>query len=92
MKYVVIEIERNQKVLRLLNKGTNRLDHLNISSKLFGDHNGVGFKGESSGTKTVFIKSVLLADSVDASNYKLVINLLQQKVSLLYNSLLQQVS
>ena len=43
------------------------------SGKSFGDHSGVGFKGESSGTKAMFIKSGLLVDPVDALYHKLVI-------------------
>ena len=35
---------------------------LNIS-----DHNGVGYKGESSGSRTIFIKSGLLDDSLNIS-------------------------
>ena len=49
------------------------MDHLITSGKLFGDHSGVGFKGEFSATKSVFIKFRLLVDSIDASNYKPVI-------------------
>ena len=67
LKSVTIELERTQKTLRLLNNETNRLDHLITSGKSFGDHSGVGFKGESSGTKIMFIKSSLLAYSIDAS-------------------------
>ena len=71
LKSVEIELERTQQAFCLLKNKMNRLDHLITSGKLFGDHIGVGFKGESSGTKIVFIKSWVLANSVDAS--KLVI-------------------
>ena len=73
LKCVATELERAQKALRLLNNGMNRLDHMITSRKSFGDHNGVGFKGEFSSTKTVFIKFGLLVNFVDAENYKPVI-------------------
>ena len=41
-------------MLRLLNSGTNKLDHLITNSKSFSDYSGVGYKGKSSGSKTVF--------------------------------------
>ena len=43
------------------------------TSKSFGDHSGVGYKGESSGTRTVFIKFGILVDTTDVSNNKPVI-------------------
>ena len=33
--------------------------------KSFGDHSGIGYKGESSGSKTVFVKFGLLNDSLN---------------------------
>ena len=35
--------------------------------KLFGDHCGIGYKGETSGSKTIFVKSGLLDDSINIS-------------------------
>ena len=35
------------------------------TSKSFGDHSGVGYKGESFGSKIVFVKSGLLNDSLN---------------------------
>ena len=35
--------------------------------KTFGDHSDIGFRGENSISKTVFIKSRLLTDLVDPS-------------------------
>ena len=67
LKFVAIELERTQKTLRLLNNGTSKLDHLITTCKSFTDHSGVGYKGESSGTKTVFVKSNLLDDSINVS-------------------------
>ena len=67
LKSVAIELERTQKILRLLITDTSKLDHLITSGKSFGDHSGVGSKGESFGTKTVFVKSGLLDDSVNVS-------------------------
>ena len=52
-------------MLRLLNNEISKLDNLITTSKSFGDHSGVGNKGESSGTKTVFVKSILLTDTID---------------------------
>ena len=60
-------------MLRVLNNGTSRLDHLITTSKSFGDHNDIGYKGESSSTKTMFVKSGLLVDTVDVSNNKPVV-------------------
>ena len=41
--------------------------------KSSGDHNDVGFKGESSGTKIVFIKFGLLTESINTLNHKSVV-------------------
>ena len=49
----------------LLNNSLNKLDHLITTSKTFGDHNGVRYKGESSSSKTIFVKSGLLDDSIN---------------------------
>ena len=59
-----------KKTLRLLNKGTSKLNHLITTGKSFSDHSGVGYKGESSGSKTVFVKSSLLDDFVNISYNK----------------------
>ena len=67
LKSVAIEFERTQKMVRLLNNDTSKLDHLITTSKSFDDHNGVGYKGESFGTKTIFVKSSLLDDSFNVS-------------------------
>ena len=37
------------------------------SNKSFSDHNGIGYKGESSGFKAIFINSGLLDDSLNDS-------------------------
>ena len=73
LKFVATELERTQKMPRLLNNGTSKLDHLVTTDKSFGDHSGVGYKGESSSAKTGFVKSSLLADSVDVSYNKTVV-------------------
>ena len=52
------------------------LDHLITIGKSFCDHSGVGYIGESSGTKIIFIKSGLLIDSVNSSNHNFVIKLI----------------
>ena len=51
LKSVTTKLEKTQKMLRLLNNGTSKLDHLIIIGKSFGDHSGVGYKGKFSGTK-----------------------------------------
>ena len=61
------KLEKTQKLLRLLNNGSSKLDHLITTSKSFGDHGGIGYKGESSGSKTIFVKSGLLNDSLNVS-------------------------
>ena len=50
--------------MRLLNNSTSKLDHLITTGKSFSDHSGVGYKGESSGSKIVFVKYGLIDDSV----------------------------
>ena len=67
LKTVSSELERTQKSLRLLNNGSSKLDHLIITGKSFGDHSGNGYKGEASGSKTIFINSGLLDDSLNVS-------------------------
>ena len=37
------------------------------TSRSFSDHSGIGYKGESSGSKTIFINSGLLGDSLNVS-------------------------
>ena len=54
----------------MLNNGTSKLDHLITIGKSFDDHSGVGYKDESSGIKTAFVKSRLLDDSVNGSYNK----------------------
>ena len=73
LKSVATKLERTKKTICLLNNGTNSLDHLITFGKSFGDHRGVGFKDESSGTKTVFIKFGLLAYPIEASYHKPII-------------------
>ena len=55
LKSVAIDLERTQKTLRLLNNRTSKLGHMIITGKSFGDHSGVGYRDESSSTKTVSI-------------------------------------
>ena len=60
LKYVATELKRTQKMLRLLHNGISILDHMITTSKSFDDHSGVGYRGESSGTKIVFLNPVFL--------------------------------
>ena len=83
LKPITIELERTQKKLRLLNNDTSKLDHLITTGELFGDHSGVDHKGESSGVKTMFIKSGFLADCVDVSYNKPIVQSVATEASLL---------
>ena len=65
LKSVIIELERTQKSLRLLNNGSRKLDHLITTGKSFGALGGIRYKGESSSSKTFFINSGLLDDSIN---------------------------
>ena len=58
---------RELKTLRLLNNSTSKLDHLITTGKSFDDYNGIGYKVESSSSKTFFVKSGLLDDSINVS-------------------------
>ena len=49
------------------------------TGKSFGDHSGVGYKDESFGTKTLFVKSSLLVDFVDVSYNKSVVKSIATK-------------
>ena len=71
LKTVTLELKRTQKLLRLLNNGSSKLDHFITNGKSFGDHSGIGYKGETSGSKTIFINSGLLYDSLNISVKKL---------------------
>ena len=70
---IAIELESTKKTLCLLHNRTSNLDHLITSGKSFGDHSGIGFKGDSSSVKTMFIKFRLLIESVGTLNHKSVI-------------------
>ena len=67
LKSIAIELERTQKMVMLLNNGTSKLDHLITTGKSFDDHSGVGYKYESFGILTIFVKSSLLDDSFNVS-------------------------
>ena len=79
LKLVTTELERTQKSLRLLNNSSNKLDHLITTSKSFGDHNGLVYKGESFGSKTIFINSGLFHDSINVSMKKHVVKSIATK-------------
>ena len=46
-------------------KHGTRLGHMITSGKTFDYHSGIGFQGETSGYKTVFMKSGLLTDLIN---------------------------
>ena len=44
LKFVATKLEKTQKMLRLLNNGTSKLDQLITTGKSFGDHSGVIYR------------------------------------------------
>ena len=44
-----------KKTVRMLNLGSSKLDQILTVGKAAGDHEGLGYKGKSSGMKTVFV-------------------------------------
>ena len=81
LKFVTIELERTQKSLRLLNNGSKKLDHLITTGKSFGEHGGIRYKGEYSCSKTAFINSSLLDDSINVSVKKTCYEIYYNKVA-----------
>ena len=79
LKSITIKLERTQKSLRLLNNGSSKLDHLIITGKSLGDHGGIGYKGESSSSKTVFINFGLLDDSINVTVKKPIVKSIATK-------------
>ncbi|PON99959.1 hypothetical protein TorRG33x02_043770, partial [Trema orientale] len=57
LKEVSVELERTQKSLKMLNSGTDKLNHILSVGKSSSDHKGLRFEGEHSNSKTVFVKS-----------------------------------
>ena len=49
------------------------------TGKSFGDHGGLGYKGESSSSKTIFVKSSFLANSINVSMKKPVVKSIATK-------------
>ena len=52
------------------------------TGKSFGDHSGIGYKGKSSGSKTIFINFGLLDDSLNVSVIKPVVKYVATKQSI----------
>ena len=44
-----------KKTVKMLNSGSSKLDQILTVGKVAGDHMGLGYKGESSSTKTIFV-------------------------------------
>ena len=61
------------------------MDHLITTSKSFGDHSDIGYKGETSGSKTIFINSGLLDDSLNVSVKKSAVKSVATKQSIAIN-------
>ena len=70
LKSVTTKLERTQKSLRFLNNSLSKLNHLITTGKSFGDHGDIGYKSESSSSRTIFVKSSLLDDSINVSGKK----------------------
>ena len=51
------ELERLKKTVKMLNSGTTKLDHILTIGKSSGDYAGLGYGGQSSGTKNMFVKA-----------------------------------
>ena len=49
------ELEHMKKTVKMLNSGSSKLDQILTVGKVAGDHMGLGYKGESSSTKTIFV-------------------------------------
>ena len=79
LKTVTSELERTQKSLRLLNNRSSKLDHLITTGKSFGDQSGIGYKGETSGSKIAFINSRLLDDALNVSVKKPIVRSIATK-------------
>ena len=55
------------------------MDHLITTCKSFGHHSGISYKGKSSGTKLVFVKSGLLTNTIDVSYNKPIVKSVAKK-------------
>ena len=86
---VATELKRTQKTLRLLNNGTSKLDHLITTGNSFDDHSGIGYKGESSSSKYIFVKSNLLDDSINVSIKKPIVKYVATKNKYAISNMLQ---
>ena len=50
------ELEYMKKSIKMLNTGTDKLDHILTIGKPSGEHHGLGFTGKNLSSKTVFVK------------------------------------
>ena len=57
IKELSFELERTQKNLKMLNLDSTQLDQILFKGKYIGNQQGLGFKGECSNSKTIFVKS-----------------------------------
>ncbi|GMN44882.1 hypothetical protein TIFTF001_014081 [Ficus carica] len=57
-----LHLENTQKSLRMLNSDTAKLDHIRSIGKSSRDHHGLGYTGESSSSKTVFVRGTVRYD------------------------------
>ncbi|GMN44885.1 hypothetical protein TIFTF001_014087 [Ficus carica] len=58
-----LELENTQKSLKMLNSGMAKLDHILSIGKSSGDHHGLGYMGESSSSKTMFVKGTSIPET-----------------------------
>ena len=50
------ELVHTQKTLKMMSPGTSKLEHILSMGKASGDHHGLGYTGECSTSKTIFVK------------------------------------
>jgi len=68
------ELEHTQKSLKMMNSGTSKLDHILSIGKASGDRHGLGYIGESSTSKTVFVKKMPAPKPPTSSSKKVTIS------------------
>ncbi|EXB26569.1 hypothetical protein L484_012563 [Morus notabilis] len=68
------ELEHTQKSLKMMNFDTTKLDHILSIGKASGDRYGLGYIGESSMSKTVFVKKMSAPKPPTSSTKKVTIS------------------
>ncbi|XP_024030940.1 uncharacterized protein LOC112094406 [Morus notabilis] len=73
------ELEHTQKSLKIMNSGTTKLDHILSIGKASGDRHGLGYIGESSTSKKVFVKKTSAPKPPTSSSKKTIISFPRHK-------------